>query len=177
MKPKRHPNPLAMPLPGPHLQDLLSDYIDQSVPVLKIRRDRADWYPGSAFEGVAINARRQIWRAHFLKGESGSEWFNIFLDAIGIWWTVDYVAWAQGCAFVSAGRNRFYWPHGTSGLGHLVLRPLYINWLLKLTLTAEFGPDTLHGIAGDAILLKEYDEYLENYAAFLEHYKVGGGGT
>ncbi len=175
MKPKRYPNPLTMPLPGPHLQDLLLDFIDQSVPVLKIRRDRTDWYPGSAFEGLAINARRQIWRAHFLKGDSGSEWFSIFLDAIGIWWTVDYVIWGQGCAFVSSGPNRFYWPHGTSGLAHLVLRPLYVNWLLELALSAEFGPDTLHGIAGDPILLKEYDEYIEHYAAFLAHYQVGGG--
>lgn len=176
MKPKVHANPLAMPLPGAHLQDLLADYIDRSVPTLKIRRDRYDWYPGSAFEGLARNARRQIWRAHFLKGESRSEWFSIFLDAIGIWWTVDYAACALG-ACVSAGQNRFYWPHGTSGLAHLVLRPLYVNWVLELALTAEFGPDTLHGIAGDAILLKEYDEYVENYTSFLEHYQVGGDWT
>lgn len=172
MKAKRHPSPFTMKPLGPHLQDLLVAFIDQSVPVLKIRYDRAEFYPGAAFDGLAVNAKRQIWRARFLKGESENEWFSLFLDAIGIWWTVDYVVCEDGLALVSAGQDRFYWPHGTSGLALLVLRPLFIDWMLGLALAGEFGPDTLHGIAQDPILLAEYGEYIEQIECFLACYQV-----
>lgn len=157
---------------GPHLQDLLQAFIDQSVPVLKIRNDRAQFYPGSSFSGLAVNAKHQVWRARFLPGHSGTEWFSLFLDAIGIWWTVDYVIGGDGRAVITAGQDHFYWPHGTPGLALLVLRPLYIDWILKLALASEFGPEMLQGIAQDPILLEEYDEHLEQMECFLSHYQI-----
>lgn len=161
-----------MTLLGPHLQDLLLAFIDQSVPVLKIRKDQAQFYPGSAFSGLAVNAKHQVWRTRFLPGNSGTEWFSLFLDAIGIWWTVDYVIGSDGRALLTAGQHQFYWPHEAPGLALLVLRPLYIDWILGLALASEFGPEMLQGIAQDPILLEEYDEHLEQMECFLAHYQI-----
>ena len=72
----------------PHLNDLLLDHIIKSVPVLQIGRDRMAYYPGAAFAGLACNAYPQSWRAKASKEPSGSLWFAIHLDAIGIYWEV-----------------------------------------------------------------------------------------
>lgn len=170
---KNHPNPFTMKPLGPHLQDLLMAFIDQSVPILKIKYDRSEFYPGAAFDGLAVNAKRQIWRAHLLSGVSEpTEWFSLFLDAIGIWWTVDYKDCGDGRVSVSAGEDRFYWSQGTSGLAMSVLRPLFMDWMIKLALAGEFGPDTLQGIAQDPILLAEYREYLGEIDRLLARYQI-----
>ncbi|HHL0981901.1 TPA: hypothetical protein ACQT0E_006826, partial [Pseudomonas aeruginosa] len=57
------------------------------------------YYPGSAFAGLASNAYFQSWRARSSMAPSGSQWFAIHLDAIGIFWAVDYVAWGGAMRF------------------------------------------------------------------------------
>lgn len=170
---KSPPNPFTMKPLGPHLQDLLLAFIHQSVPLLKIKNDRAEFYPGAAFDGIAVNAKRQIWRARFLNGTSDpTEWFSLFLDAIGIWWTVDYLDCGDGRVSVFAGEDRFYWPQGKSGLAMSVLRPLFVDWMLMLALAGEFGPDILLGIAQDPILLGEYREYLGEVECLVARYQI-----
>lgn len=93
-----------------------------------------NFYPGSAFAGLALNAYPQPWRAWASKEPSGSTWFVIHLDAIGIYWEVDYVVWAKRCAFVATTDHHFYWPDGQPGLAARVLRPctrtgcLEVHW-------------------------------------------------
>lgn len=156
----------------PHLNALLLDHIINSVPVLQIGRDRMAYYPGSAFAGLARNAYQQPWRAWASKQPSGSLWFTIFLDAIGIDWPVDYVIWGKGCALVATPDHRFYWHHGKPGLAGRVLRPLYEEWMLRGALAAEFGPDYLRGLASDPVLLDEFDEHQEEMAKLLETYAI-----
>lgn len=156
----------------PHLSDLVVDHIVNTVPVLQIGRDRMVYYPGSAFAGLACNAYPQSWRAWASKEPSGSLWFAIHLDAIGIYWEVDYVAWAKGCAFVSTPEHRFYWAHGKPGLAERVLRPLYLDWMLQGALAVEYGPDYLPGLAGDPVLLDEYSEYQEQMAQLLSRFAI-----
>lgn len=86
--------------------------------------------------------------------------------------TVDYVSWGKDCARVAAGNDRFYWPHGTSGLAQMVLRPLYKNWMLELAISAEFGSDYPQGISRDPVLFAEYFEHLEQMDCFLSHYRI-----
>jgi hypothetical protein len=156
----------------PHLADLLLDHIDRTVPVLQIGRDRMQFYPGAAFAGLASNAYPQAWKACPSKEPSGSQWFAIHLDAIGIFWEVDYVTWGKRCAFVSTTDHRFYWPDGKPGLAWRVLRPLFLDWMLKGSLAGEFGPDYLRGMASDPVLLDEYDEHLEEMATLLARYEI-----
>lgn len=156
----------------PHLADLLLDHIDNTVPVLQIGRDRMIYYPGAAFVGLASNAYAQSWKAWPSKEPSGSLWFSIFLDAIGIDWPVDYVVWGKGCALVATRDHRFYWNHGKPGLAWRVLRPLYLDWMLRGALAGEFGPDYLRGLASDPVLLDEYDEHLEEMATLLARYEI-----
>ena len=130
------------------------------------------FYPGTAFVGLASNAYPQAWRAWPSKTPSGSQWFAIHLDAIGIFWEVDYVKWAKRCAFVSTTDHRFYWPDGKPGLAGKVLRPLYLDWMLRGALAGEFGPDYMLGLAADPVLLQEYDEHLEEMAQLLDRYEI-----
>lgn len=156
----------------PPLNDLVLDHIINSVPVLQIGRDRMAYYPGSTFAGLARNAYQQPWRAKASKEPSGSLWFTIFLDAIGIDWPVDYVIWGKGCALVATPEHRFYWSHGKPGLAGKVLRPLYLDWMLQGALAAEYGPDYLPGLAGDPVLLDEYCEYQEQMAQLLSRFAI-----
>ena len=156
----------------PHLTDLLLDHIESTVPVLQIGRDRMTYYPGSAFAGLASNAYFQSWRARSSMAPSGSQWFAIHLDAIGIFWAVDYVAWGGRCAFVSTTEHCFYWPDGKPGLAEKVLRPLYLDWMLRGALAAEYGPDYFPGLSSDPVLLSEYYEHLEDMALFLAAYAI-----
>ncbi|WP_254894117.1 hypothetical protein [Pseudomonas aeruginosa] len=128
--------------------------------------------PGSAFAGLASNAYPQAWKACPSKDPSGSQWFAIHLDAIGIFWEVDYVAWGKRCAFVSTTDHRFYWPDGKPGLAWRVLRPLYLDWMLRGALAGEFGSDYLPELAADPVLFQEYDEHLEEMAALLVRYQI-----
>lgn len=156
----------------PHLNDMLLDHIVNSVPVLQIGRDRMAYYPGSAFAGLARNAYQQPWRAKASKEPSGSLWFTIFLDAIGIDWPVDYVIWRKGCALVVTPEHRFYWSHGKPGLAGKVLRSLYLDWMLQGALAAEYGPDCLPRLAGDPVVLDEYSEYQEQMAQLLSRFAI-----
>ncbi len=156
----------------PHLADLLLDHIERTVPVLQIGQDRMSYYPGAAFAGLVGNAYPQAWKAWPSKAPSGSQWFAIHLDAIGIFWEVDYVKWAKRCAFVATTDHRFYWPDGKSGLAGKVLRPLFQDWMLRGALAGEFGPDYLSELAADPVLLQEYDEHLEVMAALLARYEI-----
>ncbi|EIK54716.1 hypothetical protein YO5_18162 [Stutzerimonas stutzeri TS44] len=156
----------------PHLNDLLLDHVYNTAAVLQIGRDRMNFYPGSAFAGLALNAYPQPWCAWASKEPSGSTWFAIHLDAIGIYWEVGYVIWAKRCAFVATPDHRFYWDHGKPGLAWKVLRPLYEDWMLRGALAAEFGPDYLRGLASDPVLLDEYDTHLEVMAALLARYEI-----
>ncbi len=158
----------------PHLNDLLLDHIINSVPVLQIGRDRMAYYPGSAFAGLARNAYQQPWRAKASKEPSGSLWFTIFLDAIGIDWPVDYVIWGKGCALVATPEHRFYWSHGKPGLAGKVLRLLFVDWMLRGALAGEFGPDYMPSVAADPVLLGEYDEHLEEVGQLLQRYAIEG---
>lgn len=157
---------------GPHLNDILQDYIAESVPVLKIGRDRMEFYPGSAFSDLVPNARPQVWRATPLAKASGPVWFSIFLDAIGLWWTVEYVAWEDGFAFVSTGRERFYWKDGLRGLSHQVLRPLFIDWMLELALISQFGPDFHREVAADPVLFAELNDHQHDIAGTYKTFTI-----
>lgn len=130
------------------------------------------YYPGAAFAGLVGNAYPQAWKAWPSKAPSGSQWFAIHLDAIGIFWEVDYVKWAKRCAFVATTDHRFYWPDGKSGLAGKVLRPLFLDWMLRGALAGEFGPDYLSELAADPVLLQEYDEHLEVMVALLARYEI-----
>lgn len=155
-----------------HLADRLLARIDHTVPVLQIGRDRMRYYPGAAFAGLARNAYAQSWRAWPSKEASGSQWFAIHLEAIGIFWEVDYVIWEKGYALVSTPEHRFYWSHGKPGLAGQVLRPLYLDWMLRGALAAEYSTEYLRGLAADPVLLSEYDEHLEHLAQLLEKYTI-----
>jgi hypothetical protein len=158
-------------LAQPNLTDLVNGHIDASVPVLQIGRDRMSVYPGAAFHGVAFNTGRW-WEVDFSRTPSGSRWFDIYLDAVGIFWEVDYVIWGKGCAFVSTPEHRFYWAHGKSGLASKVLRPLYLDWMLRGALASEFGPDYLRELLGDPVLLAEYDSHLVSMEGLLTKFQV-----
>lgn len=76
------------------------------------------------------------------------------------------------CAFVSTTDHRFYWPDGKPGLAWRVLRPLYLDWMLRGALAGEFGSDYLPELAADPVLFQEYDEHLEEMAALLVRYQI-----
>lgn len=136
-----------------------------------------NFYPGAVFAGLTGNAYPQAWRAWSSKGPSGSQWFAIHLDAIGIFWEVDYVTWGKRCAFMSTNEHRFYWPDGKPGLAWRVLRPLFLDWMLKGALAGEFGLDYMLGLATDPVLLYEFDDHQEEMAKLLETYEIGERGV
>lgn len=154
-----------------HLNDLVQSHIDNTVPVIQISRDRMHMYPGSAFRDIALNAK-QPWRAWASPKPSGSQWFAIHLDAIGIFWTVDYATLTKGCAFVATSGARFYWPHGKPGLAFKILRPLYLNWMLEGALAAEYSQNYLPELAKDPVLLDEYDQHLEDMAQLASKFQI-----
>jgi hypothetical protein len=130
------------------------------------------FYPGNSFEGLLGNSYNKRRHARASLAPSGAKWFSIYLDADDINWPVNYVVWEDGYAFVTTLTERFYWPNHTLGLARLVIRPLFMFWMLDRALKAEFGNDFLIEIADDPLLSTEYREHLENLKGFMEHFDI-----
>lgn len=157
---------------GRRLFSILRHHIDQAVPILKVGQDRMKFYPGNSFEGLLGNSFSSRRHARASLAPSGAKWFSIYLDADNISWPVNYVVWEDGYAFVTTPTERFYWPNHTLGLARLVIRPLFMFWMLDRALVAEFGDEYLVEIADDPVLASEYSAHCENLKGFLEHFEI-----
>lgn len=174
MKPteKVYASPFKLERLGRRLFGILRHHIDQAVPILKVGQDRMKFYPGNSFEGLLGNSYSRRRHARASLAPSGAKWFSIYLDADDISWPVNYVVWEDGYAFVTTPTERFYWPNHTLGLARLVIRPLFMFWMLDRALKAEFGNDFLIELADDPVLSAEYREHLENLKGFMEHFDI-----
>jgi hypothetical protein len=169
---KVYATPFKLERMGYRLFSILLHHIDQAVPILQVGQDRMRFYPGNSFEGLVGNSFTNRSLARASKAPSGPKWFSIFLDADQVSWPVNYVVWEDGNVFVTTPTERFYWPNHTLGLARLVIRPLFMDWMLDRALKAEFGNDYLIEVAEDPALSKDYLAHRQQMAAFMEHFQI-----
>jgi hypothetical protein len=169
---KVYATPFKLERMGYRLFSILRHYVDQAVPFLKIGQDRMKFYPGHSFQGLLNNSHANRRDARASLAPSGPKWFSIYLDTDQVSWPVNYVVWEDGNVFVTTPNARFYWPNHTLGLARLVIRPLFMDWMLDRALKADFGNDYLIEIENDPVLSEDYASHTEQMAAFLEHFEI-----
>lgn len=133
--------PFYMRRLGGELSRILRDQLDYLGPRLNVGCDKATFVPGFAFEGMVSNAYRKRSRIKFSHAPTGDIWFTITMDANGHAWPVSYVLGECNIAKVSTPAAELTWVHETRGLAETVIRPLFIDWVLRQGLSREFGAD------------------------------------
>lgn len=146
-KPMVYTEPFFMRRLGPALALILRDQLDFLGPRLIVGADRATFTPGYAFEGIVGNAYRKRQITKLSSEPSGDTWFKIAMDATDEMWAVGYVLGADNIVNVTTPEAEFSWVHDTRGLAENVIRPLFIDWVLRRGLIREFGDDYAEQLA------------------------------
>lgn len=151
-KAKVYVEPFYMRQLGPELSKILRDQLDYLGPRLIVGTDRATFTPGFAFEGMVSNAYRKRSLTKLSEQPSGDIWFSIAMDTSPAVWAVKYIQGGGSQVQVVTPAAELCWVHETRGLAETVMRPLFIDWVLRKGLTREFG-------AGYADHLETDEEY------------------
>lgn len=138
-KKKVYTEPFYMRRLGFELYQILRDQLDFLGPRLIVGSDKATFVPGFAFEGMVSNAYRKRSLTKLDPAPSGNTWFAITMDATGQTWAVDYVLGERNIVRVTTPAAELNWVHETLGLAETVIRPLFVDWVLRKGLTREYG--------------------------------------
>ncbi|MBM5458622.1 hypothetical protein H8F21_13715 [Pseudomonas sp. P66] len=149
--PKMYAEPFNVSRLGGELARIVKDQLDFLGPRLVVGADRATFTPGFAFEGLVGNAYRKRSLTKLSAGPSGESWFSIVMDATGDKWTVDYLLGTDNLVRVVTPSAEFNWVHETRGLAEIVIRPLFVDWVLRRGLIREYGEDYSDHLIGDAM--------------------------
>lgn len=164
--------PFRMRKIGRALYSMLLDHMDRMVPQLSIGADRKTFYPGYSFEGLVGNAFRDRRLARMHAKPSGSVWFEIILESTGESWAVRYELGDAGLASVSTPRQSLLWVHETRGLAMIVIRPLFLDWMLEQALIREFGPEYLESVDSSPRLGHEFRAYKKDLANLYKQFNI-----
>ncbi|QHF00396.1 hypothetical protein QO021_28575 (plasmid) [Pseudomonas amygdali pv. lachrymans] len=166
-KAKVYVEPFYMRRLGPELSKILRDQLDYLCPRLNVGTDRSTFTPGFAFEGMVSNAYRKRSLTKLSDQPSGDVWFSVAMDTTSDVWAVQYIQGEGSQVKVVTPAAELYWVHETRGLAETVIRPLFIDWVLRKGLTREFG-------AGYADHLETHEEYRRYSRGLILLYQTFG---
>ncbi|MFJ3110027.1 hypothetical protein [Pseudomonas putida] len=158
-KPRVYTERFYMRRLGPALAQILRDQLDFLGPRLIVGADRATFTPGFAFEGMVGNAYRQRQHTKLSDEPSGNTWFTIGMDGTGEKWAVEYLLGENNNVKVRTPAAELNWGHETLGLAETVVRPLFVDWVLRRGLTRDFGPD-YHDRLAEEVTYRRYSRDL-----------------